>query len=62
MIWKPRITFHISEHKILNGGGYRLGDGWRVLRYAGGMRYPDGGGLTAEGRAQRVQVRLAAAS
>src|SRR5436305_356611 len=29
--------------------------------YAGIMRYPDGGGLTAAGRARREQVRLAAA-
>ena len=33
----------------------------RSLRYAGAMRYPDGGGLTAEERARREQVRLAAA-
>jgi transposase len=31
------------------------------MRYAGFMRYPDGGGLTAEERARREQVRLAAA-
>jgi len=30
-------------------------------RYAGAMRYPDGGGLTAQERARREQVRLAAA-
>ena len=30
-------------------------------RYAGGMRYPDGGGLTAAERDRREQVRLAAA-
>src|SRR3954465_15494215 len=36
-------------------------DGWRTVRYAGGMRYPDGGGLTAAGRARREQVRPAAA-
>src|SRR5258706_9194038 len=36
-------------------------DGWRILRYAGIMRYPDGGGLTAQERARREQVRLAAA-
>jgi transposase len=29
--------------------------------YAGGMRYPDGGGLTAAERARREQLRLAAA-
>ena len=31
------------------------------VRYAGVMRYPDGGGLTAVERARREQVRLAAA-
>ena len=31
------------------------------MRYAGVMRYPDGGGLDAAGRARREQVRLAAA-
>src|SRR5215467_14453431 len=33
--------------------------GWRC--YAGVMRYPDGGGLTAAERARREQVRLSAA-
>ena len=32
-----------------------------IWRYAGVMRYPDGGGLTAAQRARREQVRLAAA-
>ena len=32
-----------------------------MVRYAGTMRYPDGGGLTAAERARREQVRLAAA-
>src|SRR5260370_10999639 len=32
-----------------------------AARYAGVMRYADGGGLTAEERARREQVRLAAA-
>ena len=31
------------------------------VRYAAAMRYPAGGGLTAEERARREQVRLAAA-
>jgi transposase len=34
---------------------------WRVVRYSGGMRYPDGGGLDAAERARRERVRLAAA-
>jgi transposase len=34
---------------------------WRAARYAGGMRYPDGGGLDAAERARREKVRLAAA-
>jgi transposase len=33
----------------------------RAVRYAGDMRYPDGGGLTAAERDRREQVRLAAA-
>nr|WP_326790494.1 helix-turn-helix domain-containing protein [Streptomyces sp. NBC_00151] len=36
-------------------------DGCRGQRYAGGVRYPDGGGLTAEERARREGTRLAAA-
>ncbi len=36
-------------------------DGWRAVRYAGVMRYPDGGGLTAGERARRERMRLAAA-
>ena len=32
-----------------------------MVRYAGTMRYPDDGGLTAAERARREQVRLAAA-
>ncbi len=42
-------------------GVLRPGDGWWRTRYAGGMRYPDGGGLSAAERARREQVRLAAA-
>ncbi len=48
-------------HKIFNRGGYGPGDGWPGLRCAGGMRYPDGGGLDAAERARREQVRLAGA-
>lgn len=33
---------------------------WQV--YAGGMRYPDGGGLSARGRVRREAVRLQAAA
>jgi hypothetical protein len=33
----------------------------RGVRYPGAVRYPDGGGLTAEERARREQVRLATA-
>ena len=33
-------------------------DGWRVVRYLRGMRYPDGGGLDAAERTRREQVRL----
>src|SRR5579864_6440262 len=33
----------------------------RAVRYAWSVRYPDGGGLTAEDRARREQVRLGAA-
>src|SRR5712691_9539047 len=47
--------------KIFNGGSYWPGDGWPVLRYAGCMRYGEGGGLDAAERARREQVRLAAA-
>lgn len=36
-------------------------NGCRRLRFAGGMGYPDGGGLTAEQRDRREQARLAAA-
>src|SRR6266516_4004357 len=36
----------------------RLGDGWRCVRYAGGMRYAEGGGLTEAERARREQVRM----
>ena len=32
----------------------------RLVRYAGGMRYPDGGGLDTAERARREKVRLAA--
>src|SRR5713101_4561879 len=41
--------------------GVMPGDCWRVVRYAGVMRYGEGGGLDAAERARREQVRLAAA-
>jgi transposase len=47
--------------KDLQWRGLRPGDGWPVLRYAGSMRYPDGGGLDAAERARREQIRLSAA-
>src|SRR5258708_23471443 len=34
---------------------------WGTVRYAGRMRYPEGGGLTGAGRGRREQVRLEAA-
>jgi hypothetical protein len=40
-------------------GGLRDWCCWRVC--AGSMRYPDGGGLSAEGRARREELRLQAA-
>jgi len=45
----------------MSGGGPDPADGRRSLRYAGAVSYPDGSGLTAEERAPREQVRLAAA-
>jgi hypothetical protein len=44
---------------ILKAGVTGSGGGWRA-GYAGAMRYPDGGGLTAAERARRERVRLAA--
>ncbi|WP_424923215.1 hypothetical protein, partial [Actinomadura rubrisoli] len=41
--------------------GECAGLGWAGIGYLGGMRYPDGGGLTGQERARREQVRLAAA-
>jgi hypothetical protein len=46
--------------KIFNCGVTGSGDG-RAARYAGTMKYSDGGGLTAAQRARRERVRLAAA-
>ncbi len=42
-------------------GATHSSDGCRVVRYAGIMRYPDGGGLDAGERARREQVQLVAA-
>ena len=36
---------------IFNGWGWEMADGCRLVRYAGAMRYPDGGGLDAGERA-----------
>jgi hypothetical protein len=47
-----------SFQPSMNG---RMGIGQVGVRYAGVVRYPDGGGLTAAERARREQVRLAAA-
>src|SRR2546430_5765724 len=46
---------------IFNFGSQGMGDGRLGVRYAGGMRYGEGGGLTAAERARRELVRLAAA-
>src|SRR5258707_7204767 len=42
-------------------GDVHRADACSVWRYAGCMRYAQGGGLTAEGRRRREQVRLEAA-
>jgi hypothetical protein len=47
--------------RIINGERYGPAASQRRLRYAGAMGYADGGGLTAEERARREGVRLAAA-
>ena len=64
---KPTASLQRHERKfglrpktIFNSGVTDAGQPG-VARYAGGMRYPDGGGLTAAERARREQVRLAAA-
>jgi hypothetical protein len=49
----------ISRLKDLQLLGLQPGADWRVVRYAIGMRYSDGGGLTAAERGRRQQVRLA---
>jgi len=46
---------------ILTAGVRGWADGCRLVRYAGAIRYPDGGWLDAGERARREQVRLAAA-
>src|SRR6266568_4517810 len=50
-----------TQLKIFNAGGYGGWSGRLCGVMPGGMRYPDGGGLTAAERARREQVRLAAA-
>ncbi|MET7364483.1 helix-turn-helix domain-containing protein [Streptomyces sp. NPDC005566] len=59
-LWVPATP--VAQLEIFKGVGYAWGrDGCRGPRYAVGMRYPDGGGLTAEERVRRERVRLAAA-
>jgi hypothetical protein len=57
-IISPPCVHHLK--KIFNCGGLALVTAG-AARYAGTMRYPDGGGLTAAERARRERVRLAAA-
>src|SRR5690348_3958586 len=62
----PRSAIrHLPGDSRCPARSYRRGPGGQVLsfivRYAGSMRYPDGGGLTAAERARRERVRLAAA-
>jgi putative transposase len=57
-IISPPGVHHLK--KIFNCGGLALVTAG-AARYAGTMRYPDGGGLTAAERARRERVRLAAA-
>jgi len=61
-LWGHRFNCHNVpfQLKIFNAGVTRLVRG-AARCYAGVMRYPDGGGLTAAERARREQVRLAAA-
>ena len=56
-----RITLrhYLPALTSLMAGVTSSADGWLAVGYAGFMRYPDGGGLTAAERARREQVRLA---
>ena len=56
------LVIHSYYLTIFKGWGYESPDGCRAVRYAGSMRYPDGGGLDAGERVRREQVRLAAAN
>ena len=45
----------MAATKSSSMAGVMAGDGWRMVRYAGVMRYADGGGLTAaEWESQQV--------
>jgi hypothetical protein len=55
------FTGRRGELKDLQRRGLRALVTGRIVRYAGTMRYPDGGGLIAAERARREQVRFAAA-
>src|SRR6516165_8108770 len=54
---KIRVCGHLKRSLIADVG---RADKGCFRRYAGSMRYAQGGGLTAEGRRRREQVRLAA--
>jgi hypothetical protein len=65
---RPVVPYQARWYRTKDGTNDLQLPGLRALvltggsRYAGGMRYPDGGGLTAVERARREQVRLEAAA
>src|SRR5499427_5641275 len=61
MLWRCPILSGHQPYRSLTADVTDPGDGWGTGRYAGVMRYPDGGGLTAEERDRRERVRLQAA-
>src|SRR3954452_14054867 len=69
LLWRPRVGVHhrcrlksrtLQSHWV-TAGVPKAADSRRSVRYARAMRYAQGGGLTAEERARREQVRLEAA-